>query len=156
MSQPRTPWMLVAIYLLLLREGQVLLLRRRQTGYEDGNYSLIAGHVERDERLITALIREAAEEVGITPEEQDVQFLSVMQRQGADRLVYLDFFFAAGRWEGDVRNCEPAQCDDLRWVPLTALPPNMVPHVRAVLAQHIAQGLQFSEYRWEAPSGNRD
>ncbi len=90
------------------------MLRYQQTGYEDGSYSLIVGHVERDEGITTALIREAAEEVGVTLDEQGVKFLSVMQRKGADGLVYLDFFSSAERWEGEVRNCEPAKCDDLQ------------------------------------------
>ena len=64
MPQQRAPWMFVAVYLLLLREGQVLLLRRHNTGYEDGNYSVIAGHVEPGERITQALVREAAEEAG--------------------------------------------------------------------------------------------
>ena len=57
--------MFVAVYLLLLREEQVLLRQRHNTGYEDGSYSAIAGHVEPDERITHALVREAAEEAGI-------------------------------------------------------------------------------------------
>ena len=55
MPEPRLPSMFVAVYLLLIRDGQILLLRRYNTGYEDGNYGVIAGHVERDERVTTAL-----------------------------------------------------------------------------------------------------
>ena len=33
-------------HLLLLKDEQVLLLRRENTGYEDGNYSVVAGHIE--------------------------------------------------------------------------------------------------------------
>jgi 8-oxo-dGTP diphosphatase len=114
MQIERTPSMFVAAYLLLLREELVLLLRRHNTGYEDGNYSLIAGHVERDKRITHALVREAAEEAGIRLLPSDLQFVHVMQRQGADGLVYLDFFFRAEQWEGQVQNGEPAKCDDLQ------------------------------------------
>ena len=124
MPEPRLPSMFVAAYLLLVRDGQILLLRRYNTGHEDGNYGVIAGHVERDERVTTALIREAAEEAGIQLAEADLQCVHVMQRKGRDGRVYADFFFRAAHWEGHVHNREPAKCDDLRWFPLTALPSN--------------------------------
>jgi len=149
MPEPRLPSMFVAVYLLLLKHGQVLLLRRHNTGYEDGNYSVIAGHVERDERVMAAVVREAAEEASIQLAEADVQCVHVMQRKGSDGRVYVDFFFLAEHWEGHVHNGEPAKCDDLRWFPLTALPTNTIPYIKDVLHRLQARGLGFSEYGWD-------
>ena len=36
-------------HLLLIRDHRILLLRRRNTDYEDGKYSVIAGHMENGE-----------------------------------------------------------------------------------------------------------
>jgi 8-oxo-dGTP pyrophosphatase MutT (NUDIX family) len=140
--------MFVAVYLLLLREGRVLLLRRHNTGYEDGNYSVIAGHVERDERITHALVREAAEEAGIRLSASDLQFVHVMQRKGADGLVYVDFFFLTEQWEGQVQNSEPARCDDLQWFPTAEIPANTIPYVREVLGMLHSQREGFREYGW--------
>ena len=38
----------VAVHLLLVKDNKVLLLRRFNTGYEYGNYSVVAGHVDDD------------------------------------------------------------------------------------------------------------
>ena len=59
---PRFP---VAVHIFLLRGDSVLLLRRSNTGFEDGRLSVVAGHVEPGESVTAAAIREAREEVGI-------------------------------------------------------------------------------------------
>ena len=52
-----------AVYLILERDNKILIARRANTGYEDGNYQVPAGHVEEAELPTEAVIREAKEEV---------------------------------------------------------------------------------------------
>ena len=47
----------VAVHLLLVKDDRVLLLKRYNTGYEDGNYSVVAGHIDGGEDLKTAMIQ---------------------------------------------------------------------------------------------------
>ncbi len=69
------------VYLVLIREERILLLRRYQTGYEDGNYSLVAGHVEAEETCKEAMIREAEEEAGIEIDYENLEVVHVMHRK---------------------------------------------------------------------------
>ena len=82
-----------ASYLLLMRGEEVLLSRRFNTGYEDGKYSVPAGHVDEGESVADALIREAKEEIGIDIQKQDIVLSHVMHRKGASTSdERLDFF----------------------------------------------------------------
>ena len=96
----------VACYVLLMRNNEVLLLKRQNTGFEDGNYSLIAGHVESNESILDAIIREAQEEAGIGIDRKDLVFHRVIHRKGLDR-IYIDFFFTCCKWDGYPINKEP-------------------------------------------------
>ena len=46
------------VHLLLLRASKILLLRRYQTCYEDGNYSVVADHVDGNEPATVTVARE--------------------------------------------------------------------------------------------------
>ena len=58
-------------HLLLVKNSHVLLLRRQNTGYEDGNYSVIAGHIEKSETARQGMAREALEEAGLIIQPED-------------------------------------------------------------------------------------
>lgn len=135
----------VAVHVFLVRDGRVLLLRRHNTGYEDGNYSVIAGHLDGGEEVIQAAIREAREEAGISLAPRDIALVGVMH-QCSDK-EYIDFFVAASHWDGDIVNAEPDKCDDLCWHPLDHLPKNVIPYVRRALDNY-RSGRWFDSYGW--------
>jgi ADP-ribose pyrophosphatase YjhB (NUDIX family) len=140
-----------AVYLVLLEGERVLLLRRANTGFEDGNYSLIAGHVEVGESAMAAMVREAREEAGITLAVDDLQYAHTQHRRSAAGRIYFDIYFTARRWGGEPKNVEPAKCDDMRWFARTGLPDNLTPFVRLVLAEHLPRGSAYSEWGWTQP-----
>ncbi len=136
-----------AVHLFLIHDEKILLLRRFNTGYEDGNYSVVAGHLDGNEEIKAAMIREAREEVGIELAGEDVQVVGVMHRKSNDERV--DFFLVAECWSGELRNCEPDKCDELAWFELDSLPTNMIPYVRRALANYHARRW-FDSFGWSS------
>jgi 8-oxo-dGTP diphosphatase len=135
----------VAVHLFFLRDKQILLLRRFNTGYEDGNYSVVAGHVDAGESVIQAAIREAKEEAGVLIAPADIQITHVMNRKAEEERI--DFFVTVSQWIGEITNNEPQKCDDLSWVVIDSLPHNMVPYVQHAIEKYQAH-VYYSEFGW--------
>jgi 8-oxo-dGTP pyrophosphatase MutT (NUDIX family) len=135
----------VTVHLFFFRQDQVLLSRRLNTGYRDGEYSVPAGHLEGGETVIAAAVREAHEEVGVQLRPEDVLFCGVMHRLEDEERV--DFFVRVRSWSPEPFNNEPDKCDDLCWVDLTSLPANTVPYVRQALHNYL-HGQIFAEFGW--------
>jgi ADP-ribose pyrophosphatase YjhB (NUDIX family) len=134
-------------HVFLLDGENVLLLRRHNTGYEDGNFSVVAGHLDGGEEVVAAAIREAREEAGIALAPGDLVVVGVMHRRQGDERV--DFFLAARRWSGTPVNREPDKCDMLAWYPTDALPANTIPYVRRAL-ENYRRGVWFDSFGWTA------
>ena len=134
-----------AVHLFLIRDDQILLSRRFNTGYEDGKYSVVAGHLNGDEEVKAAAIREAREEVGIQIAPQDLEVVGVMHRKSNDERV--DFFLIVTSWAGEIANREPDKCDQLAWFNVDDLPENVVPYVRRALDNY-RQGNWFDSFGW--------
>lgn len=135
-----------AVHLILVRDGNVLMLRRFQIGWRDGDYSVVAGHLDGGETVTDAMVREAKEEACIDIAAQDLRVVHAMNRKGDDA-EYVDFFLEADQWVGEIRIGEPSKCDDLSWFPLMQLPENTIPYIRSAL-NSIAKKETFSEFGW--------
>lgn len=94
----------VAVHLFLLRGQEILLLRRYNTGYEDGNYSVPAGHLDGNEEVKAAAIREAKEECGIDLAPADLSLAGVMHRRSFDERID----FSSPRVTGRARSSTPS------------------------------------------------
>ena len=119
-------------YLILEKDSEVLLLQRRNTGYKDGMYSLVSGHVDENERFAESMIREAKEEVGIGLKESNLEVEEVIHRKAEER-IYISVFFRATEWSGQPENMEPEKCEEIRWAERGDLPENTVYYVEEVL-----------------------
>jgi len=132
------------VQLFFFRENQILLLRRFNTGFRDGEYTVPAGHMDGGETVMQAAVREGQEEVGVDIAEQNMTFSTVMHRIEDEERV--DFFVQVHKWDGEPFNAEPDKCDDIRWVDISSLPDNTVPYVRQALNNH-QRNIPFDEYK---------
>lgn len=149
MSSKQRFKLIPAVYLILRKKDEVLLLERQNTGYQDGMRSLVAGHLDGGELATQAMIREAKEEAGITIQPQDLNHVYTTHRLSGDvENERVDLFFECSKWQGEIQNMEPTKCSDLSWFSIQSLPDNLIAHIKIVL-QDVAQGKTFSEYTEE-------
>lgn len=137
---------ITAVHLLLFKGNSILLMRRHNTGYKDGQFSVPAGHIEAEETATQAAVRELWEEVGVVVMPTDMRFAHVMHR--TENYESLDFFFASRNWEGTPEIREPDKCSEIGWFPVSTLPSNTVDYVKTALARY-KNGLLYSEFGWE-------
>ncbi len=138
----------VAVHLILIEGNQILLQRRYNTGYEDGNYSVVAGHLDGNESVLSAMKREALEEASISISEEDLQIVHVMHRKAKDR-ESIDYFLTCKKYTGQIQIMEKDKCDELTFYELENLPNNVIPYVRKAI-EYYQTGETFSVYGWKS------
>lgn len=135
------------VYLILVKDRKILLSRRFQTGYEDGNYSMVAGHADGNETMREATAREAKEEANITIDPLKLKLILTMHRWCGDH-ERIGFYFIADKWDGEIKNTEPHKCDDLSWFSLNELPKNTLPYIQTVIDCY-KKGINYYEFGWD-------
>lgn len=128
--------LVAAAYVVLRRGDEVLVQRRAGTGYRDGFWSVVAGHVDPGESAHEAAVREAEEEAGVTIAPDDLRPLTAIhrfERGGPQVEQRIDLLFEATRWSGEPALQEADKASDMGWYRLDDLPEPFVPHERDVL-----------------------
>lgn len=137
--------LIASIYIFLTRRNEILLLKRKNTGYEDGKYGLPAGHLEDNEPLADGLYREVLEEIGIKIDKKSAKLVHVMHRKESD--IRIDFFFIVKKYSGKPVNNEPKKCEEIKWFSLLKLPVNIIPYIKTAI-QNYQKNIVYSEIGW--------
>ncbi len=132
------------VYLILIKNKKILLLRRFNTGFWDGNYSLPAGHLDGGETIRQTMVRETKEEIGIRIDPGDLKLVHVMHRK-EPKEERINFFLITKKWCGRPKIMEPHKCDDLKWFKLSNLPKNTIPYIKQVIKSSLNK-IFYSEY----------
>ena len=110
----RKPEYYAAVYGILEdSQGQILFIKRKNTGYQDGLYGLPAGHIEGYETYFEALKREVMEEVGIELEEETTHIAHICHRIKQNERVYFDIYFIIKEYVWVPIIGEPEKCSEI-------------------------------------------
>jgi 8-oxo-dGTP diphosphatase len=132
-----------AVFIIVEKNNEILLLRRSNTGYADGMYTLPAGHVEAGESIIQSAVRELKEETGLHVDEANMSIDHIMYRNTDRSSIY--FFLKATKYTGDVENRESEKHDELLWVKKSHFPENMLEYILVAMKKG-NDNIYFSEY----------
>lgn len=134
-------------------EEYVLLQRRYNTGIWDGLYDVsVCGHLEKNETIKEALLRETKEEIGIEINEKDLKFVSVMQAKVGEE-EYIFVTFSTDKYKGSPSIMEPNKCNELSWYDIKDLPSDII-NTRKCMIENYLDGVSYYEYGFEKIKNN--
>lgn len=134
----------LSVFVFLIRDNQVLVLRRATTGWMDNMWSVPAGAIDGNERLDVAACREVHEEVGVTIDPRDLRLVHVIHcfTEGDE---WAGAFFATETWSDEPSVMEPHKHDAVQWSDLDKPPPEIIPYVKQAIESMLAN-VPYSEF----------
>lgn len=141
-----------AVFLMLTRmeneTKKILLQRRFHTGILDGQYDVsCSGHLEKNETVREAMVRETKEELGIKINENDLTYSSTIHAN-FEGTEYLLIAISSNVYQGTPAIMEKDKCDDLEWFDMNDLPKNLA-DTRRIMIENDKNGIRYSEYGWD-------
>ncbi len=139
-------WVKLVVYVLVERNGKILL-GKRKNAFGEGHYSMPAGHIEQGETVIECAKRELLEETGIAADEFEfkcVRLLKPYEIDGIKADPYVAFCVVAKNWKGEPKTLEPEKNEGWEWHPMDNLPEPLFPPIR-MLIECIKNSVNFMD-----------
>ena len=119
---PSDPRVSVGCAALVVRGGQLLLLRR-QGKHAAGLWSAPGGWLDFGETPKTAAVRELLEESGLESYPWNLKFVDYVNNIFSHEQIHsVTMHFLVFDALGEPKNLEPEKCSEMRWFPLDAVP----------------------------------
>ena len=141
MSGPERFKVPVGIF-IMLRQGDKVLLQLRQNCSFAGYWGFVGGHLDGNEQIISAAVREAKEEVGVEIRPEDLTLKTICHSNKGEE--YLQFYFECQKWQGEIKNNEPHKCAKLEWCEWNHTPEHTCPYLKEAVGK-INAGVPFYE-----------
>ena len=129
---------------------RVLLALRKGTGYADGQWNLPSGKLEHGEDALSAVIREAHEEIGVQLHPDEPRMVATVHHRAAAGHGRVGLVFAVAYDPArhlEPVNAEPHKCAKIEWFPADRFPSNTDGYTIACVSA-VRQGLPFVLNGW--------
>lgn len=140
-----------SVYILFVKDKNVLMYRRINTDWQNGKYNVPGGHLEQNETAMQGAVREAIEETGLVVSEKDLKLVHVLHRlPKSDKTAEtnqdnIDLFFEARKWTGEPKITEENKSDKMIWTPIENLPDDTLLFEKYVIGQILNKEI-YSEF----------
>ena len=124
-----------AVHLFLVNDGKILVEKRKNRAYCNGQYDVIAGHIHGGCDVYDEMIAIAKKEVNIDVKRADLKPIQVMHHNG-DGSEYIHYFFIASNYTGEINNNEPDICEYLAWVDFKYPVDNMMEYINIAIKNY--------------------
>ena len=112
----------------------VLLMKRQNTGSDDGYYELAGGHLEYGEDIYDAMIRELKEELLVNLSREDIDLVHILHHYTGERI---NFIFHVDGSNLNIKIGEEDKCSELKWVNINKLPNKTTDKVKLIISNYL-------------------
>ncbi|MCK5320794.1 NUDIX domain-containing protein [Candidatus Parcubacteria bacterium] len=140
-----------AVCLIADYDGKIPMLFRKNTGFMDEYWSLIAGRVEKNESIMEAMIRETKEESGLRLLASDLELIHIcnrLQKYNKEEIYkfnWIDAYFYTKNLSQEPINNEPDKHSEIKMFAMDNLPENTLPYVKFAIKAYLKNKI-YSEY----------
>ena len=135
----------LTVEVIIQKDNKVCMIKRKNTGYMDGYYAFVGGHVEKGESLKQAGIREVKEECGVVIKAEDMNFVGGIRN--GKREDYFNYYYVVSNFEGKLQNMEEDKCEEIVWIDKNAIPDNTVDNDKRALYNYL-NNIKLDEYNF--------
>lgn len=138
-----------AVHLFLIKDGKILVEKRKNRSYCNGQYDVIAGHIHGGCDMYDEIIKIAKNEVNIDIKREDLKPIQVMH-QNDSPYEYINYFFITDKYSGELKNNDIDYCDGLEWVDFKYPINNMMAYINEAIKYYLEDSNnKFTFYGWK-------